>query len=270
MNSSGDIRVTRAQIEDARILAETCKRAFDSDLEVGAPGPGGPPGYDSVEWNGSRIVNPYLQYYKILKGETIVGGFIAGDRGLGYQVCERIWVDPDHMREGIGQRTFEIVWEGYPQADLWTLGTPEWNVRTNPFYQKLGFVKIGTTHEYPHWSGNYYEKSITNGFPRAMSTIEALRPGLNQVVVEGLVETMQSPRTVFSRKTGEELKVVNAILRDGTGSIRLVLWNDQIRQVKEHSRIRLENGYVREYRDDIQLGVGEWGVIITLVSSEGT
>jgi GNAT superfamily N-acetyltransferase len=265
MKPRTDITVIKAQSTDAGVLTETCKRAFDSDSEFGAPGPGGPPGYDSVEWNSSRIQNRYLQYYKILNGDTIVGGFIAGDRGPGYQVCERIWVDPDHMRQGIGQRTFEIIWEGYPQADLWALGTPEWNVRTNPFYQKLGFVKIGTTHEYPHWSGNYYEKSITNGFPRAMSTIEALRPSMNQVVVEGRVETMESPRIVFSRKTREELKVVNAILRDGTGSIRLALWNDQIRQVKEHSRIRLENAYVREYRDDTQLGIGEWGVIITLV-----
>jgi GNAT superfamily N-acetyltransferase len=260
-----DIAVRRAEVADADSLAETCKRAFDTDIDFGAPGPGGPPGYDSLDWNASRIKNRYLQYYKILREEIIAGGFIAGDRGPGYQVCERVWVDPDHMREGIGQRVFEILWEGYPSADLWALGTPEWNTRTNPFYQKLGFVQIGKTHEYPHWSGNYYEKRITEGFPRAMSTMETLRPGQYQVVVEGYVERMYSPRTVTSRKTGEELNVVNAILTDDTGSIRLVLWNDQIRQVKQHSRVRIENGYVKEYRDDVQLGIGEWGLIITLV-----
>jgi GNAT superfamily N-acetyltransferase len=265
MERVADICVRRAEVGDAGLLTETCKRAFDSDIDFGSPGPGGPPGYDSLEWNTSRIKNRYLQYYKILKDDEIVGAFIAGNRGPGYQVCERIWVDPEHMREGIGRKAFEIIQEGYPQADLWTLGTPEWNVRTNPFYQKLGFVQIGTTHEYPHWNGNYYEKRITSGFPSAMATIETLRPGQNQVVVEGQIETMQSPRTVFSRKTGEELRVVNAILSDDTGSIRLVLWNDQIRQVNQHSRIRIENGYVREYRDDLQLGVGEWGIIITLL-----
>lgn len=259
------IAVRRADIEDAEILTETCRRSFDSDLEFGAPGPGGPPGYDSVEWNASRIANRYLQYYKILKGKSIVGGFIAGDRGPGYQVCERVWVDPEYMRQGIGQRAFKTIWEGYPQADLWALGTPEWNTRTNPFYQKLGFIQIGTTHDYPTWSGNYYEKRITNGFPKAMSTIEALRPKQSQVVVEGHIEAMQSPRIVQSRKTGEELRVANAVLRDDTGSIRLVLWNDQIRQVSEDSIVRIENGYVKEYRDDIQLGVGQWGAIITLL-----
>jgi len=59
--------------------------------------------------------------------------------------------------------------------------------------------------------------------------------------------------------------VVNATLADDTGSIKLVLWNDQIRQVEKDSRIRVENGYVKEYRDELQLGVGEWGVIITLL-----
>jgi GNAT superfamily N-acetyltransferase len=265
MNSRTDITVTRAQVEDDEILTETCKRAFDSDSEVGSPGPGGPPGYDSVEWNLRRIKNRYLQYYKILKGGNIVGGFIAGDRGPGYHVCERIWVDPDHIRKGIGSRVFEIVWEGYPSADLWAVGTPDWNTRTNPFYQKLGFVQIGKTHEYASWSGNYYEKKMSDSFPRAMSKIGNLHRGQNQVVVEGLVERFSSPRSVSSRKTGEELKVVNAVLTYDTSSIKLVLWNDQIRQVKENTSIRIENGYVKEYRDELQLGVGDWGLLITLV-----
>ncbi|MHA2351269.1 MAG: hypothetical protein ACXADL_16755 [Candidatus Thorarchaeota archaeon] len=41
------IEITLAQPEDAEILTEISKRAFDSDIEVGAPGPGGPPDYDS-------------------------------------------------------------------------------------------------------------------------------------------------------------------------------------------------------------------------------
>jgi GNAT superfamily N-acetyltransferase len=265
MNSRTDITVTKAQVEDAGILTETCKRAFDSDSEFGAPGPGGPPGYDSVEWNSSRIQNRYLQYYKILEGDSTVGGFIAGDRGPGYQVCEKIWVDPNYMRKGIGQKTFQLIWELYPSADLWALGTPKWNTRTNPFYKKVGFIQIGTTHEYPTWSGNYYEKRNSNDFPKAMSRIGNLRRGQNQVVVEGQVERVSIPRSVSSRKTGEELKVVNAVLADDTGSIKLVLWNDQIRQVKVNTNIRIENGYVKDYRDEHQLGVGEWGLVITLL-----
>ncbi|NHJ14776.1 MAG: N-acetyltransferase, partial [Candidatus Thorarchaeota archaeon] len=123
MRGIGSVTIQRAKAEDAAILTSTCKSAFDSDSEVGSPGPGGPPGYDSLEWNADKIRNRYLQYYKILIGNDIVGGFIVGDRGPGYQVCERIWIDPDYMRRGIGKKAFELIWEKYPSADLWTLGT---------------------------------------------------------------------------------------------------------------------------------------------------
>ncbi|MGY5877030.1 MAG: GNAT family N-acetyltransferase [Candidatus Thorarchaeota archaeon] len=264
MDGATEVTIRDAEVEDAEVLTETCKRAFDSDSEVGAPGPGGPPGYDSVEWNIDKIRNRYLQYYTIQKGDSIVGGFIAGDRGPGYQVCERIWVDPDYMRQGIGEKTFELIWERYPSADLWALGTPEWNIRTNAFYEKVGFVRIGITREH-QWNGIYYEKRISDGFPRAMSKIRDLHTGNKQITVEGRVEKLESPRIVTSRKTGEELKVVNAVLADETGSIKFVLWNDQIRQVEEGSRIRIENGYVKDFRDELQLGVGQWGMIITLL-----
>ena len=99
----------RALVDDAEVLTATCKRAFDSDSEFGAPGPGGPPGVDSVEWNTRMIKHQHLQYYKILEGENVVGGFIVGNRGTNYQVCERIWLDPDQMRKGLGTRTFNLI-----------------------------------------------------------------------------------------------------------------------------------------------------------------
>ena len=61
------ISIRRAAVDDVNVLTEKCKRAFDSDSEFGEPSPGGPPGYDSVEWNIQSINNRYLQYYKILK-----------------------------------------------------------------------------------------------------------------------------------------------------------------------------------------------------------
>ncbi|MFX0169507.1 MAG: GNAT family N-acetyltransferase [Candidatus Hodarchaeota archaeon] len=267
MNQPNDVSLQKAGVEDVEILTETCRRAFDSDLEFGAPGPGGPPGYDSIEWNTKIIQNQWLQYHKILFGSEIVGGFIVGNRCPGYQVCERIWVDPEYMRKGIATKAFELIWEKYPSADLWVLGTPEWNVRTNPFYKSLGFVQIGRTYDNPTWNGIYYEKRISTKFPRSMSKITDIQNGQQRVLVEGRVDHISSPRTVISKKTGEELKVANAELSDDTGSIKLVLWNEQIRQVKENTSIRIEEGYVKEFRDELQLSVGQWGMIITLIHS---
>ncbi|MDF1539436.1 MAG: OB-fold nucleic acid binding domain-containing protein [Candidatus Thorarchaeota archaeon] len=259
------VSLKKAEVEDAESLTESCKRAFDSDSEYGEPAPGGPPGYDSIEWNINAINNKWLQYRNILSGSEIAGGFIVGNRGPGYQVCERIWIDLDYMRKGIATKAFELIWEKYPSADLWALGTPEWNTRTNPFYQSLGFVKIGMTHDYPTWSGNYYEKRIKDGFPRSMSRIGDLHNEQQRVIIEGHVDNISNPRNVTSRKTGEELKVADVVVSDDTGSITLVLWNDQIRQVMVNSRIRVEEGFVKEFRDELQLSVGQWGMIITLL-----
>lgn len=263
MSKMDSITIERASLEDANVLTETCKKAFDSDSEYGALGSGGPPGYDSLDWNIDKIKNRYLQYYKILEGNDIVGGFIVGDRGPNYQVCERIWIDPDQMRKGIGSRTFDLIWKEYPLADLWVLGTPEWNTRTNPFYQSIGFTQIGKTHEYS-WDGIYYEKRITDRFPKSMSKIEDIHDGQQRVIVEGLVENISETRTVQSRKTSEDLKVADVSLSDDTGSIKLVLWNNQIPQIKANSNIRIEEGFVKIYRDELQMSVGQWGQIISL------
>jgi replication factor A1 len=147
---------------------------------------------------------------------------------------------------------------------LWVLGTPEWNTRTNPFYQSIGFAKIGTTHDYT-WDGIYYEKRISNGFPKAMSMIGDIKDSQQRIIVEGHVGRIAETRTVTSRKTGEELQVADAILTDETGSIKLVLWGKQIPQVKVNTSIRIEEGYTNSYRNELQLSIGKWGMIIRLV-----
>ncbi|MGY5857748.1 MAG: GNAT family N-acetyltransferase [Candidatus Thorarchaeota archaeon] len=263
--SKDSITLQLATIENADILTETCKRAFESDADFGAPGTGGPPGFDSLKWNADKIKNRYLQYYKILDGSEIIGGFIVGNRGPNYQVCERIWIDPNQMRKGLGTKAFDLIWKKYPSADLWVLGTPEWNTRTNPFYQSVGFVQIGKTHDYSEWDGIFYEKRITDKFPEAMSRIVNIREGQRRVILDGRVDEILGPRTVQSRKTGEELKVADVTLTDDTGSIKLVIWNKHIPQVRLNSTIRIEEGYVKMYRDELQLSIGQWGSIITLL-----
>ena len=44
------VTLEKAIPEEAWVLAELLRRAFDSDLDIGAPGPGGPPGYDDAGW----------------------------------------------------------------------------------------------------------------------------------------------------------------------------------------------------------------------------
>jgi GNAT superfamily N-acetyltransferase len=82
-------------------------------------------------------------YYKIVLGQSIVGGIMVRLRGYQYYEVVRIFVDPVFQNQGIGTWAFESLWKEYPEVTRWTLGTPGWNTRTPNFYRKVGFVETG-------------------------------------------------------------------------------------------------------------------------------
>ena len=134
-------RFERAKPRDASALARISERAFHSDIHCGAPGIGGPPGYDSERWQ-SRMMR-VGEYYKILVNDEIVGGFIVFRKETRRYELGRIFVDPDFQNQGIGTQAFEFLWKEFALAKTWSLGTPAWNRRTRHFYKKVGFVEVG-------------------------------------------------------------------------------------------------------------------------------
>ena len=263
MAISERISIIRTVEEDAERLAEICKRAFDTDVDVGAPEPGGPPGYDLPK--AQLQLMQFLDYYKILLDDFMVGGVIVGSSGDEHCVLERIFVDPDYHNQGIGTRVMELVWGVYSKAKFWTLGTPEWNVRTKHFYEKLGFVHVGWDLDDPKWRGLWYEKAMDSSEPYIMRKIEELSDGMKHVDTEGEILEKSDARVVRSRRRWQTLSVANAGLGDNTGRIVLVLWNEQIKQVKVGDRVRVENGYVNSYRGVTQLNVGRAGKLVILL-----
>lgn len=69
-----EVSISLAELEDTEILTEISTRSFDSDAEVGAPGKGGPPGYDSVENHRNAVQAAWGEYLKIMYDNKIVGG----------------------------------------------------------------------------------------------------------------------------------------------------------------------------------------------------
>ncbi|MFX0206916.1 MAG: GNAT family N-acetyltransferase [Candidatus Hodarchaeota archaeon] len=258
-----EIRIVRAEKKDAEELASISKKAYESDVEVGAPGPGGPPGYDSPSSH-QRFMQ-FMDYFKILLDDDIVGGIFARSGGKKHHVLEGIFVDPPHHNKGIGTQAMELLWGLYPDAQIWTLGTPEWNVRTRHFYEKLGFIQVGWEKGDSNWRGIWYQKVMDSSSPYEMTKIGELKDGLKDITVEGVILTITSPRKVTSRSTGKILSVTNAELGDATGKIVLVLWNEQISQVKVEDRVRIEFGYISSYRGVNQLNIGWTGRLITLI-----
>jgi replication factor A1 len=89
--------------------------------------------------------------------------------------------------------------------------------------------------------------------------IKELKDGMKRVEVEAKVVSKEPTREVLSRYKDVVHRVANASVSDGTGTIKLTLWNDQIDQVNVNDNIKIENGYITTYRGEMQLNVGRYG-----------
>jgi len=92
--------------------------------------------------------------------------------------------------------------------------------------------------------------------------INELNTKQGKVEVEAVVKTMEEPK-IFN-KFGKDLKLVNAIIEDETGTIKLSLWNDDCDKIKVGSKIKIINGYVNEYQGEKQLTPGKFGKLEVL------
>jgi replication factor A1 len=91
--------------------------------------------------------------------------------------------------------------------------------------------------------------------------INELRDGMRRVSVVAKVIEKSEPREVRSRYRDETYRVADAIINDETGKIKLTLWNQQIEQVNIDDTVKIENGYIRSFRGEIQLNVGKYGTL---------
>ena len=94
--------------------------------------------------------------------------------------------------------------------------------------------------------------------------INELRDGMRRVNIEAKVVQKSETREVTSRYTNETYRVADATIQDETGSITLTLWNEQIEQVNLDDRVRIENGYIKSFRGELQLNSGKYGTLTVL------
>ncbi len=94
-----------------------------------------------------------------------------------------------------------------------------------------------------------------------MVDIKDLNDGMKRVSVEAKVVEKGDPREVKSKYKDETYRIVDAVVADETGSIKLTLWNEQIDQVNVGDNVKIENGYVTSFKGEIQLNVGKFGTM---------
>jgi len=88
--------------------------------------------------------------------------------------------------------------------------------------------------------------------------IKDLRVGMHHVNLNAMVLEIPEPTYVYTR-FGNNAVVVNALIGDATGTIKLCLWNDQIRCISVGDNIQIRNARTFAFRGEKQLRVGTKG-----------
>ena len=124
-------------------LTRISKIAFESDIYVGSPESGGPPGYDSPDFHTEMLAGDHL--YAAFHNDSMVGGAIlfVDASSPWHMYIGRIFVDPMHFRKGLGIMLMHAIENLSDTVTTFALDTPEWNIRTNNFYGKLGYSETG-------------------------------------------------------------------------------------------------------------------------------
>ena len=94
--------------------------------------------------------------------------------------------------------------------------------------------------------------------------VKELRPESKVDVIELTIREKGAARD-FSSRTGSTGKVCDAKALDDEGSeVSVSLWNEEIDRVGANDRIRITNGWVREWRGNLQVSAGRYGKLEVL------
>ncbi len=87
--------------------------------------------------------------------------------------------------------------------------------------------------------------------------ISEIKSEQGSITIEADVIDVSGVRNIS--KFNKQLKVATATLMDESGQIELSLWNQDIEKVKKGDKIKLTNGYAKEFQGKMQITPGKFG-----------
>jgi replication factor A1 len=100
------------------------------------------------------------------------------------------------------------------------------------------------------------------------NTIADLRSGMKHVNLKAKVQEIPKPAQVHTQ-FGNTAMVVNAIVSDETGTIKLCLWEGQINTINLYDNIEIKNAQVCLFRGEKQVRLGKNGTL-TVIQDQTT
>ncbi len=160
MSSSTDLAFSPASEADIFPLTTVMVRAFDADAQqrLGTP-IDHPPSYETGAWLRDWLSKSIV--YKIVKGESIIGGFIILPNfpQNHWNYIGSIFVDPPFQNQAIGSQALQFIEHTFP-AQRWQTMTQAWATRNHYFYEKNGYTKVKEFYDQAAKQSVYvYEKS---------------------------------------------------------------------------------------------------------------
>jgi len=90
--------------------------------------------------------------------------------------------------------------------------------------------------------------------------ISELKSGMNNVTLKAKVIDLTEPKEVTT-KFGTTTTLTVATIEDESGEIKLTLWGKSADGIERGSEIQITGGFVKEFRDEPQLGIGRGGSV---------
>ncbi|NHJ47689.1 MAG: DUF2240 family protein [Asgard group archaeon] len=136
-------------------------------------------------------------------------------------------------------------------------------IRIEGAYVKLGLrgepeVHVGRS-TIVEINPEFYLKDLLPELELAFTKLSDLQPDLRDVNVKAIVTLVQELRT-FPRNDGTEGHVLNIGIRDNSGSVRLVAWNNkaiELESMEEMAPIEVLHGYTKEGMQGVEIHLGK-------------
>lgn len=135
------MHLIKAELNQIKNIVDMSVRAFGTDTEVGGKEGDYPPEYDSQEWHREMAVEGHL-FQAVADGKSVGAAVLFLNEKDESLYIGRIFIDSIYHRKGYGILLMKCIEDYFPSVRKFCLDTPEWNIRTNAFYQKSGYKKV--------------------------------------------------------------------------------------------------------------------------------